>query len=329
MITTSQIRQYLTSRNIPVDEIAPLFGGSGNFVWRITTTAGQNQIIKHAEPFVADNHQVPFCVERMDFEALALKTIPGIVVADPTIRLPALLLYDKEEYVLGLEDVGEKMLQDVYQNPRLNVQAVGARIGRWIARLHAVTTEGDIKRGFNNATSRFMYRYNYNNLHVALASHDFDPALGERINAKYGALLQTDETCLCHGDLWPGNILFSDEDLEASPEKEVKIAIIDWEAARLGNGVTDVGQFAAEAWMLDRFRGGRGLQAAFLGGYVSVREFGREDRERVAVHFGMHIAFWSTIYVSMVLSFASTSVTSGTKLQRIYSGWKFDCGTAC
>lgn len=43
--------------------------------------------------------------------------------------------------------------------------------------------------------------------------------------------------------------------------------VVDWELVRRGCGATDVGQFAAESWLLDRFRGGRGLLKAFLEGY--------------------------------------------------------------
>ena len=52
------------------------------------------------------------------------------------------------------------------------------------------------------------------------------------------------------------------------------MAVVDWEMVRRGCGATDVGQFAAESWLLERFHGGRGLLGAFLGGY---RYGGREE----------------------------------------------------
>jgi len=76
--------------------------------------------------------------------------------------------------------------------------------------------------------------------------------------------------------------------------KEVKCTVVDWEMVRNGNGATDIGQFAAEAWLLDRFRGGRGLLDAFLRGYIEEKKITREDAIRVAVQFGTHVSFWTT-----------------------------------
>jgi hypothetical protein len=60
-----------------------------------------------------------------------------------------------------------------------------------------------------------------------------------------------------------------------------------------------VGQFAAEAFLLDRFRGDRGLLPVFLDAYVEVRKqgdekIGKEWVRRMAVHWGVHVAFWPT-----------------------------------
>tara|TARA_R110002003_G_scaffold33_2_gene2057 strand:+ start:3570 stop:3977 length:408 start_codon:yes stop_codon:yes gene_type:complete len=67
---------------------------------------------------------------------------------------------------------------------------------------------------------------------------------------------------------------------------------------RRGTSATDVGQFAAEAFLLDRFRGGRGLRRDFLTRYFSMRKddftLGLEWIKRLAVHWAVHIAFWPT-----------------------------------
>lgn len=52
------------------------------------------------------------------------------------------------------------------------------------------------------------------------------------------------------------------------------MAVVDWEMVRRGCGATDAGQFAAEAWLLERFHGEKGLLGAFLGGN---RDGGREE----------------------------------------------------
>lgn len=72
------------------------------------------------------------------------------------------------------------------------------------------------------------------------------------------------------------------------------LTLVDWEMTRRGTGATDVGQFAAEAWLLDRFRGQRGLASAFLRSYVEAAKPSEEFLRRVVVHLGTHIAFWPT-----------------------------------
>jgi 5-methylthioribose kinase len=296
MTTVEEIQEYLVSKNIQATQIEALTGGTGNFIWRIRTPEGQTSIIKHAAPFIAVNWDKPFDIERMGFEVKVLQTLTGVLPVDPLINIPRLLFHDNEANVIGLEDVGDKTLKDLYEDSRLDIEIIGKNIGNWLARLHSSTLQGEFKHGFNNKTAKKMSAQSwlYEQLPGALESYGFDAALGERIYKQYSTNLLNDEVCLCHGDLWPGNILFNEEELDTG-----KLTIIDWEMARIGNGVTDIGQFAAESYFLDRFRGGRGLLQAFLRAYVAERPLSRSDAERVAVHFGTHIAFWPTIHVSL------------------------------
>jgi 5-methylthioribose kinase len=292
--TVEEIHEYLISKNIQTTQIEILTGGTGNFIWRIKTLESGNRIIKHAAPFIAVAWDVPFAVERMGFEVQALQTLPGLLQEDRSIHIPRLLFHDDEAKVIGLEDVGDKTLKDLYEDPRLDNKLVGRNLGTWFARFHLSASDGDLKHDFHNQTSKKMSAQSwlYEQLPSALESYGFDPALGERIYKHYGTSLLDDEETICHGDLNPTNILFREEDLENG-----KLAVIDWEMARIGNGVTDIGQFAAEAYCLDRFRGGRGLLQAFLSAYMAGRPLRKVDAIRVAVHFGTHIVFWPTIHV--------------------------------
>jgi hypothetical protein len=187
-------------------------------------------------------------------------------------------------------DGGSRTLKAAYEDKTLDIPALGLKIGSWLAKFHTSTTSSDLRHKFDNKVGKAVYRHSYNNLATALESQGLDKALGERVNETYGSLLATDDICICHGDFWPGNILLSDH-----PEaKDLKLTVVDWEMVRNGNGGTDIGQFAAEAWLLDRTRGDRGLLDAFLKGYLEARKLGREDSIRVAVQFGTHIGFWPT-----------------------------------
>ncbi|KAI9150742.1 4-hydroxytryptamine kinase [Paramyrothecium foliicola] len=310
--TNAAVRQYLDSKNIKVVDVTTISGGTSNYIWRITGSQGQTRILKHAEPHLSANTSIPFPLERMNFEAQALAVVPHIMAQAGVIRCPKVILHDRENHVLILEDVGQKTLKDIYQDPRLSIEFVGKSIGRWLAQLHASTTANEVKDKFNHTVAKQMYRWNYNSLSSTLERFGYEAALGERINEKYGSLLQTDNMCLCHTDMWPGNILFDLKD-DNWPQ-ELSMAVIDWEVARQGNGVTDVGHFAGEAWFLDHWRGRRGLLGAFLKAYVQERSLSLEDKQRVAAQFGTHITHWSTIYVSVIhesaLTFAKANIAS-------------------
>ncbi|CAH0018960.1 unnamed protein product, partial [Clonostachys rhizophaga] len=281
--TTSQLIQYLDSKKIAYQHVSQISGGSSNFLWRMTTLSGEDKIVKHAEPFLAGRPATPFPLYRMGLEVHALDIIPRLLASggqkDAIIRLPTLTSYDKDSHVLILDDMGRDSLHTVYEDPGLDIEMIGEAVGRWLARLHNSTTSEEIKRKFEHPTARRMYRWNFNNLSSVLERYGYDPAPGERLNIKYGALLETDELCVCHGDLWPGNILVSGIAHQTLAES-LRLTVIDWEVARLGNGVTDVAHFAGEAWLLDHLRGGRGLMPAFLHAYLTERPLSDQEKQR-------------------------------------------------
>jgi len=187
-------------------------------------------------------------------------------------------------------DGGSRTLKAAYKDTTLDIPSLGFKLGSWLANLHLSTTTPELRDQFNNQVAKAVYRHNYNNLSIALEEQGYDEALGERINENYGSLLASDDVCVCHGDCWPGNILLSNH----AEVKYVKITVVDWEMVRNGNGATDIGQFAAEAWLLDRCHGGRGLLDAFLKGYLEIRKLSKEDCVRVVVQFGTHVGYWPT-----------------------------------
>ena len=278
---TFVIEEYLASKDIHYKSVEILTGGSANYVWRIVDESGHSQVAKNAEPYVASNASIPFPVDRMDFEHKALTQLPAQIPADDLIRVPEVHSYDAEHHVLTIADGGPRTLKDAYADPDINIQEYGRRLGAWLAALHQNTRNTDIG---NNATAKVIYRYAYTHTSAAARKFDLDPALGERIDAEYGSLLSADDESICHGDFWPGNVLVSDRGL----------TIVDWEMVRRGCGATDVGQFAAEAYLLDRFRGSRGLLSAFLSGHRQAGKLDDRFVQRAAIHMGVHLAFWPT-----------------------------------
>jgi Ser/Thr protein kinase RdoA (MazF antagonist) len=155
-----------------------------------------------------------------------------------------------------------------------------------------------IKKQFDsNAFARSTFRYTYNGIASVLKQHGFDPALGGRINERFGNEAEDSRTCLCHGDFWLPNIQVKDSDPDVKVEEtELRaphLTVIDWENVRVGNGATDAARFAADAWLLDRFHGSRGLLETFLKAYITDRPLEQHDRVVFATHFAVHIIFYS------------------------------------
>ena len=239
---------------------------------------------------------------------------------------PELFDHDTDNHVLVLEDGGPQTLKNAYaQLPAPVIRQVGRAIGRWLATLHFRTSKDKRTRGFaaDNHNAKNIYRYPYQNLASTLQEYGVENGeqLGRDVNETFGSLIARDEGMIVHGDFWPGNILVSFPDDKSQDIKDaereptsIKLTVVDWELVRWGNGATDVGQFAAEAWLLDHFRGGKGLQQAFLKGYsdeqrrlsllLQDQEEGKEesglemalslslDHTRAAAHMGTHLGFW-------------------------------------
>ena len=281
-----------TSTNLGIDQsndykLEELLGGTANFVFRLTYTAtSTTSIIKHAEPFIRSSPSFLFPVERMSFEAGVLKALPEALPTHPCVQPAVLIAYDQEQHNLHISDGGLWHLKDAYSSlSQSTVQTAGSQLGEWLAVLHNSTTAMDIG---DNRVAKSVYRHIYNNLAKALEENGLDPSLGEQINEEFGSLLQTDDICLCHGDFWPGNVLVKTDPL--------RLTVVDWELTRRGNGATDVGQFAAESWLLDRFRGGKGILEPFLTLYKKCRgeNWSLEDRRRAAIQFGTHKGYCPT-----------------------------------
>ncbi|OJD31992.1 phosphotransferase enzyme family protein [Diplodia corticola] len=321
LTTTSQLEVYLASVGIDFTSVEQLPGGTGNFVWRLTLPSGEARIVKHAEPYVKANPSIPFSVDRMQFEASALSLLPQTLTStqldptapSPTVRLPTLHHSDPDAHILIMSDAGPHNLKAWYPTAAAStttIPRVGAALGAWLAQLHR-RTRSLARRSFDNAAARGIGRHAYANLAAAFARHhglDLDPAYARAVDDEFGARLQAeaeaaDGVCVCHGDFWPGNVLVRTGEEEDGPAAVV-LSVVDWEMTRRGTGTTDVAQFAAEAYLLDRFCGGKGLLEAFLEGYVrAAREDGGVGGaagkeafvQRLVVHFGVHLAVWPSV----------------------------------
>jgi 5-methylthioribose kinase len=301
------LRAYLKANGRPDEaDVTLLSGGTANYVHRVTSRDGSTSIFKHAAPYLHSNKSLAFDPIRMDYEASILDTfapINGESLFSTYLPISAVhavqaFNYDSELKLLHIEDGGSRNLKDAYTDTKLDIPEVGKELAKWIATLHDYTKNVSLvasdHQGYkNNPVAVNVYRYSYSNLHTALSQFGHDPQLAHRINEEFGGLLQMDDECVCHGDFWPGNVL-----VRLDEKQPLELTVVDWELVRRGTSATDVGQFAAEAFLLDRFKGGQGLRSSFLNTYATARggttTLGKTWLRRMVVHWAVHVAFWPT-----------------------------------
>jgi Ser/Thr protein kinase RdoA (MazF antagonist) len=303
-----------------------LTGGTVNYVYRVAHEEG-TFIVKHAEPHIRADKDLSFDTARIDFEAKILLAVRKTEekaeqmteqnAEDPPVsraRAVRVMSYNAGRKLLFLMDGGERNLKEAYTDLTLDMREIAFDLGKWLATLHnasrndpKMATQNAIRSVGDNENAAKMYRHSYVNLHLALSNYGHDVNLAERVNNEFGSLLTTDEECLCHGDFWPGNVLLRAAQTTATQYQysntfvnPTGLTIVDWEMSRQGSSATDVGQFAAEAFLLDRFRGDRGLRVDFLDAYILARRWDKNSSIkgpwiiRMAIHWAVHVAFWPT-----------------------------------
>lgn len=297
-----------------------LVGGTANHLYRLTECGeereGKSKIFKHAAGQLASSPAFNLNPERMDFEfnilarlyteaACRCTTADDFLISNiekTHVHAVTPVHYERDIKLLCLQDSGKRNLKDAYAElSRDEVQEIGTELGKWLANLHGKTpkayvTDPKYNDNKNNDVGVRIARYTYNRLSAVLKQYGYDETLGDEINAYFGALIEKDEECVCHGDFWPGNVMLQSNVPERGP---YVVTVIDWEMVRVGNSATDVGQFAAEAFLLDKIYGDKGLRAAFIKAYfkTSAVNYGSKERlypwmARIAIHFAVHIAVW-------------------------------------
>lgn len=237
----------------------------------------------------------------MTFEAKAVTLVPSLLAdaldSGNNVRPPTLHHYDDSRHMLMMSDGGDMNLKEAYESLSLKqVQDIGSRLGHWLATLHQHTSDTDIGPG-GNQTAKAIYRYAYRGLSRSIKHWDLEdeyPLLASEVDTTYGSMLATCDENVCMGDFWPGNVVIGPA--PSGPESLLSLTVVDWEMTRRGNGATDVGQFVAEAFLLDRFKSqDKGLAGTFLNAYMSHRWNERHVASypsymrRIGVHCGVHL----------------------------------------
>jgi len=228
-----------------VGSLESLQGGNLNYVWRLRGK-DQNLIIKHAPSYIASNPEVSLNSNRIDFEARTLKLFKSTEtlseVSSEEVRPPNPLLYEPDQSLLVMEDIGPVSALDVWLFSASDATQIGSLLGHFIGQLHKITfNASDLCEQFNNKPIQQTRNQvqsqpaaDYAREIISIHNTDFEArtkALGET--------LVEPGKCLIMGDLWPESILIRNGD----------IRLIDWEFVHFGRPLQDIGHFAAHCWM--------------------------------------------------------------------------------
>ena len=171
-------------------------------------------------------------------------------------RVPQLLKYDREEFVLIMEDAGDVPTLKSWlraDSPRSQVISIGQSLGSYLAHIHNTTaSDSALKQAFSsNAVAKDVSSFAY---------YDRLPAAAEKFGytqpfikcaAEYAANeVKTADVVWTLGDFWTGNILVSTGHEHDKPE----LTVVDLELAKPGTAAFDIGQMGAEMLCLARFR---------------------------------------------------------------------------
>lgn len=204
------------------------------------------------------------------------------------VRPPNVLFFDKTNWVLILEDVGNVPSLKSWLKPGVDVDLAaskGEALGNYLANIHNNTAgnESILSNFTGNETAKSLsstlyfkclpqvaQSYGYSGEHIRQAA-----SRGEK------DVLEANEV-LTLGDFWTGNVLVGEDGT---------LFVVDLELAKPGTAEFDVGQMAAELYCIAAFREqkmGMKVFDEFLKGYRETRTVA-VDAAKVAIRIGAHL----------------------------------------
>lgn len=200
--------------------------------------------------------------------------------------MPQLLHHDLDSHVLIMSDIGPlPNLASLFAHlggsgsppfppaPVFNPGSIpyfttlGTRLGLFFAKLHSPATlsliQADPNRGPDLFANPYLANFAFENgiapiksqllLFPQLLSAGEAEVLFERISKSIKMPLVEEEKAFTLADCWPGSVLVTplEEMTDGARCEEMRIAVVDWEFARIGRGVgNDIAQFLARLALL-------------------------------------------------------------------------------
>jgi hypothetical protein len=249
-----------------VTDVKLLSGGLVNYVYRVYFQHSAHNvtvILKYFPPFLAIDKSIPFSQERFAVEKSALELLTSSPWLDndknSISRTPKLFFSDKEQFVLIMEDLGERaqsLLELLKLNSGMNNDAVkrlALEIKCFIQHLtqNSGVTPTSHPVFENKAISEVLKTYLKHVWQEQAKMSDLEAELSSYLSQAETVFqpvdLSKDTVVWTFGDLWPNSILI---DLDAAVGCRA-FWFIDWEASRFQvDPLRDMEQLMCNLWLM-------------------------------------------------------------------------------
>ncbi|KAF8203862.1 kinase-like domain-containing protein [Pholiota molesta] len=244
--TVEGVRAYLAETAFASADIAPLSGGTANYVFRLRLSVPhegkETLVFKHAKPYVKDYQDLAFDLGRQFYEVEALRRV----------QAHAIIMEDTGAAAVDLKTFMKT------GNPSGDLAAhIGSALGTFLGNPELC----DAMKGNDQAKKMTAWAF-YGRIASTLTGQHNLPKLQDpplEVDAKDLEVIkkieeETTKACLeiedqfVMGDFWPGNVLV----LSDAQGRLERLYVIDWELSKAGLPGVEIGQFCAEMHMLRR-----------------------------------------------------------------------------
>ena len=276
--------------------------------WRVSLSSGEGYILsRHSFWHFYGPGSRGLRIDEMEYKGEAADYIGANLPVHPTVGLPVVVdsAIEQQYYSVIMRDAGPRNLNEAYLDPAVDVDQIGTEIGDWLALFHTSPIDTVPIRFLSNDRARPLVRQPYAMLPQCCKIYEeygCDEEFGHEVSAYFGGPITSESRrkyrwnpIFTHGDFWPGNIVVAEDKYQ-----KLMLTVVDWKyvhvAGEIG-GAVDVGHFAAEAYRLDRYHGGRDLRRSFLRGYRRAAKkvnkmIDNDFIRRVAARIGVQIMYW-------------------------------------
>ncbi|KAF8474575.1 kinase-like domain-containing protein [Kalaharituber pfeilii] len=307
------ILSLLSSTPVACTSVQLLSGGYTNSTWRGVlsrplTDASTTVVIKHSKTLQFPGIQLD--AERIKYEGQMMKGAREHVQVEfpnsARMGIPKIYHYDDENKVLVMQDGGAdaKDLKTVLLAGSINSKqavVIGRAIAEFASKLHSWgKTQSELVKTIRNhkqATTISLFAF-YDRLvetigMVSGGALEKHRATFEQVQQLMSTEMREAVDCgLIHGDYWTGNIIITINPTDPHIGFQ-SLYVIDWEVAKVAPTFFDIGQMAAEIFLVSFF--GKSPAAlemlnAFLSSYDGFKS--SDARCKAAIHFGVHLVVW-------------------------------------